>query len=99
MKNNQRNSRELERILEILHFLIVSARGLVEEPKIYGSMRLVQAAQHFLSLVDELGVHDEFLTEVQERLKLCPLENLPGEEQEFVEFLDALISFMANYAR
>ena len=68
----------------MLCFLIVSARTLVDEPKVYGSMRLVEAAERLLSLVDELGLHDEFLTEVRERLKLCPLENLPGEEGELV---------------
>ena len=98
MKSNQKNSQGLVKILEMLCFLIVSARTLVDEPKVYGSMRLVEAAERLLSLVDELGLHDEFLTEVRERLKLCPLENLPGEEGEFIKFLDELILFLAEQA-
>lgn len=50
-----------DELLLLIGFLLTSARGLVDEPKSYGSARLVEAAGRALDLMDQHGLIDDSL--------------------------------------
>jgi len=73
-------------------FMLVSARNLVDEPKFYGPLRLLESASRLSSLSERLGgaQKDQFLLAAKKKID----ENmrLVGEsEEKFVAFLDDLI--------
>jgi hypothetical protein len=49
------------RFFELLAYLSTSARGLVYEPKLYGPLRLLEAVDRLIDLMDELELADEEL--------------------------------------
>jgi hypothetical protein len=80
-------------------FFAVGARELMNEPKIYGPMRLIEALQHLTELAADSGIQDELLLEISKRIEAFPLEALPEGEEEFVEFMDELILLLATHVR
>lgn len=84
-------------VIRLICFMIVSARALVNEPKIYGPMRLVEATQRFICLVEHYGAHDELLAEVAKRIEEYPLDVLPEGEEEFIAFMDDLVALLATW--
>ena len=76
--------------LKLLSFVIISARGCVEEQKIHGPFRLVDTAERIITQLDNEGRIDEFLTEEREKIK----ENknmMMYDEEGFIRFLDELV--------
>ena len=84
-------------MIKLLCFLAVSARGLTDEPRIYGPMRLIEAAQRLVEVAESSGIHHELLTEVAQRIEAFPLDALPEGEEEFVEFMDELVVLLATW--
>jgi hypothetical protein len=100
MKDVQMNSDKLEsEVISLSCFLVVSARELMNEPKIYGPMRLIEATKHLTGLAADLGVHNELLLDVSQRIDAFSLEALPEGEEEFVEFMDELIMLLATWVK
>jgi hypothetical protein len=94
------NSDKLEsEVIRLSCFLVVSARELMNDPKIYGPMRLIEATQHLTGLAADFGVHNELLSEVSQRIDAFSLEALPEGEEEFVEFMDELILLLATWVK
>ena len=94
------NSDKLEsEVIGLICFFVVSARELTNDPKIYGPMRLIEATQHLTGLAADLGVHNELLLEVSQRIDAFSLEALPEGEEEFVEFMDELIMLLATWVK
>ncbi|MGB9726425.1 MAG: DUF6092 family protein [Fervidicoccaceae archaeon] len=82
-------SREYEYI-KLLSFLITSARGLVDEPQLYGPLRLIDAAARLISLMRSEGMDVSKL----ERLEKMIEENedlVMIDKGKFIEFLDELV--------
>ena len=75
----------------LITFLLTSARGCVNEPKMYGPFRLLDASKRLIDLLDARGLADEFLEQI--RIKLNEVERLMDQEDQknFVESLDDLI--------
>jgi len=78
----------VEEALGLLVFLVMSARGLMDEPKEYGPRRLLRAAQRVAQAT--IGI-----AEAQTRIALTELDvlieslfPLPEHEQQLVEVLD-----------
>lgn len=84
-------------VIRLLCFLAVSARELVDEPKIYGPMRLVEAAQRLVELAEDSGIRHDLLTEVAQRIEAFPLDALPEGEEEFVGFMDEIVVLLATW--
>ncbi len=84
-------------VIRLLCFLAVSARELVDEPRIYGPMRLVEAAQRLVKVAEGGGICNDLLTEVAQRIEAFPLDALPEGEEEFVEFMDDLVVLLATW--
>lgn len=90
------NEDQLEvEVVNLICFLIVSARGLMDEPRIYGPMRLMEATQRLIKLAEHCGIRSELVTGVEERIKAFPLDSLPEGKEKFVEFMDDLVVFLA----
>ena len=76
--------------LKLLSFVIISARGCVEEQKIHGPYRLVDTVERIISQLDNEGRIDEFLTKEREKIR----ENknmMMYDEEGFIKFLDELV--------
>jgi hypothetical protein len=86
-------------IVDLLCFLTVSARELVNEPKIYGPMRLIEATQQLTRLAADCGIRNQLLEEVSQRIEAFPLDALPEGEEEFNGFMDDLIVLLATWVR
>jgi len=91
------NSLQMESgIISLICFMVVSARELVNEPKFYGPMRLMEATQRLIQLAEGQGVHNELLTEVKKRITEYPLDALPEGKERFIEFIDELIALLVS---
>ncbi|MFA4646676.1 DUF6092 family protein [Pyrococcus kukulkanii] len=80
---------------KLLAFLITSARGCVDEPPLYGPLRLIDAAARLIEIMKEEGKATPELLELQELIeekKHLVMYN----EKEFIEFLDTLTKKLAK---
>lgn len=88
MKAEQLNREIFDHIL----FLLTAARGCVDEPHMYGPLRLVDAASRIIGIYfDAGGMSDEFLSKLKTKIdekKYLVMES----EDEFVKFIDELIA-------
>jgi len=76
-------------IFELICYMLISARNLDQETKMYGPFRLVDAASKLIEILEKNGIHDEFLSEVRSIIELNKNKLIEGKE-EFVSFLDNL---------
>ncbi|MFC2029320.1 DUF6092 family protein [Chloroflexota bacterium] len=83
--------------ISLVCFFVVSARELFNDPKYYGPMRLMEATQRLVEMVESSGVRSELLAKVSQRIEAMPLEALPEGEEEFVSSLDELIVALASW--
>ena len=75
----------------LISFLLTSARGCVDEPKMYGPFRLLDASRRLIDLLEARGLADGFLGQI--RIKMDEAEDLMDlkDEKRFIESLDDLI--------
>ena len=86
----------LERgIFELLCYMIVSARNLDQETKMYGPFRLVDAASRLIEILEESGIGDEFLSQVRSMIEANKYKVMTDKEG-FVAFLDDLVLKMVG---
>lgn len=83
-------------LFRLVCYVVTSARGLVDEPKLYGPMRLITAASELIGIMEDLGLADEFLKGVSGRIDRDARANLLKGDQAFIEFLDSLILLLAK---
>lgn len=77
-------------LLKLFCYIITSARGCVEEPKLYGPLRLLDSMERIITLLDNEGLANDFLR--KERAKIE--ENkylLMQDEKGFTKFLNELV--------
>lgn len=74
---------------ELLSFLITSARGLVDEPQMYGPLRLLDAAVKLINIMEKEGRLTDELREIRQ-LILEKSDLVIRDEKAFIEFLDEL---------
>lgn len=78
-------------IIKLLAYILTSARGCIDEPKIYGPFRLADSASKlFYSLKDNGLINDEginsIIDKIEEKKHTCM-----SDEQEFINMLDEVI--------
>jgi hypothetical protein len=83
--------------ISLVCFFAVSARELVNDPKFYGPMRLMEATQRLVEMLEKSGVHNDLLANISQRIEAFPFEALPEGEEEFVSFMDELIILLASW--
>lgn len=77
-----------EPLFELLCFMVVSARGLVDEPGIYGPFRLIDGASRLIGALAASGYSDEFVALMRERIDTGKL-TIQTDMDAFVDFLDS----------
>lgn len=90
MKGNMAEERFRFELLKLFCYIITSARGCVEEPKLYGPLRLIDSMARLISLLDTQGLADDFLrkegAKIEEKKYL-----VMQDERDFTKFLDELV--------
>jgi uncharacterized protein YfeS len=79
-------------LFELALFLLISARGCVDEPRIYGSFRLMDALSRLCEVYsksDKLAP-DEFLSKIKEQVDRDKYKSIQSEE-EFIKSMDDLV--------
>jgi len=76
-------------IFELLCYMIVSARNLDQETKMYGPFRLVDAASRLVETLEKSGIADEFLSQVRSMIEANKYKVMTDKEG-FLAFLDDL---------
>lgn len=77
-------------LLKLFCYLIASARGCIEEPKIYGPFRLIDSVERLITLLEDQGLADDFLK--REKTKIGEKKYLLMEDEKgFTKFLDELV--------
>ncbi len=80
---------------ELLAFLVTSARGLVDEPQVYGPLRLLDAAVKLIDIMEKEGIVTSELKELR-RLILEKSNLVMVDERAFIDFLDELSKKIAE---
>jgi len=76
-------------IFELICYMLISARNLDQETKMYGPFRLVDAASKLIEILEKNGICDEFLSQVRTIIESNKNKLIEGKE-EFLSFLDDL---------
>lgn len=77
-------------LFELFCFMVSSARGLMDEPKVYGPFRIIDAMSRLISILEKHGLADEFLVREREKIEGGKYSVMDSEES-FKEFLDSLV--------
>ncbi len=91
MELKESNSAQLKaQAVKLLCFMISSARGLLDEPKLYGPRRLVDAAEKLLELLEEADIYDPSWREMANHIH-SGKALMHRDEDYSKEFLDSLM--------
>jgi hypothetical protein len=83
-------------VLKLFSYMITSARGCVDEPKLYGPFRLVDSMCRWFHLLRENGfIDDKGLAEVVDLVDQAKYTCMTDEAQ-FVSMLDHAVSIMVD---
>ena len=82
---------EFEReFFELICFMVTSARNLIQENRLYGPLRLVDAASRLVDILEKLDLKSPRLEAIKERIEEG--ENTVMEsEEKFTAFLENLV--------
>jgi hypothetical protein len=87
----ERSSSARDGAFGLATYLLASARGCVDEPKLYGPLRLVEAISRLVALTETADfAKDEFLIQAKEKIDANKHLVMESEE-EFTKFLDDLL--------
>ena len=82
--------------LRYITYLVTSARGCINEPKIYGSFRLIDSATKFFetlrknNLIDDQEI-SEIIALIEEKKYSCMFD-----EKEFIAMLDHVVDKLVD---
>jgi len=76
-------------IFELICYMLISARNLDRETKMYGPLRLVNATSKLIEILEKNGIYDELLSQVRTIIEANKYKVMTDKE-EFVAFLDDL---------
>jgi thymidine phosphorylase len=77
-------------LFELICYMIVSARNLDQETKMYGPFRLVDATSKLIEILEKNGIYDEFFSQVKTIIEANKYKVMTDKEG-FIAFLDDLI--------
>ncbi len=84
-----------ERIFELISYMVVSARNLLDETPLYGPFRLVDAASRLIALLGEEGKATPELQKLREMIEAEKYSVMQGRE-EFRSYLDSLVEAIVD---
>lgn len=77
-------------ILKLISYMIVSARGLVLEPKLYGPLRLIDSVSRLVAILDKKGLATKELLELKEKIDKNKTVLMVSREK-FIDLLKELV--------
>jgi hypothetical protein len=80
-----------EKVFELVSYMGISARNLLDEPNEYGPFRLVDAVSRLIEILHHMDIGSERLRKIKAQID-AGKASVMGEEKEFHEFLDRLVS-------
>lgn len=80
-----------ENAFELVSYMVVSARNLLDEPPRYGPFRLVDAASRLVENLNKIDLGSERLEKIKAQIE-AGKHSVMASEEEFHEFLDSLVS-------
>lgn len=83
---------------QLLAFLIASARGCIDEPHIYGSLRLIDAAEKTINIILKKHGEIEEMREISKKIEKARSLVLVDEEK-FAETLDEIMIQISKILR
>lgn len=99
MKASHVNAQELQdAFLELLTYLAASAHGAVDEPRLYGPLRLIEAAQRTINLMDRFDLSDNDLNRIAERF-IDEAMVISTDESQCATFADEMVLLFARKLR
>jgi len=87
-----------ENAFELVSYMVVSARNLLDEPPRYGPFRLVDAASRLVENLNKTDLGSERLEKIKTQIEAGKYSVMTSEE-EFHEFLDSLVSSLIEDMR
>jgi len=84
-----------EEIFELVSYMAVSSRNLLEEPARYGPFRLVDAASRLIDILEEAEMSSPRLAAVRDKIETGKYSAM-GTEEEFEDFLESVVFFLVD---
>ena len=84
-----------EKIFELVSYMVVSARNLLDETPQYGPFRLVDAVSRLVEILENMELSSGRLNTLRSQIEEGKVSVMAGEE-EFREFLESLVSFLVK---
>ncbi len=78
------------KLFDLTLFFLTAARGCVDEPQIYGPLRLIDGLSRVLQIQNITGVNDPFLLSLKKEIDEKKYVVMASEEK-FIKFIDELI--------
>ena len=79
-----------EKIFELVSYVVVSARNLLEEPARYGPFRLVDTVSRLVDILEEAGMSSDRLNAVRDKIEEGKYSAM-GPEEEYEAFLESTV--------
>ena len=80
-----------EKVFELVSYMVISARNLLDEPNEYGPFRLVDAVSRLIEILHHMDIGSERLRNIKTQID-AGKDSVMAEEKEFHAFLDRLVS-------
>jgi hypothetical protein len=84
-----------EKIFELVSYMTVSARNLLDEPARYGPFRLVDSVSRLVDILEANGLSSGRLAVLQENIERLKYSAM-GPEEEYRAFLEGLVSLLVD---
>ena len=75
-----------EKVYELISYMVVSARNLLDEPARYGPFRLVDATRRLIILLKDIGISSQRMNKVLENMEAAE-DSAMGPEGEYKSLL------------
>jgi hypothetical protein len=89
MDTHKKDAFEQE-FFELVCFMVTSARNLIQENKLYGPLRLVDAASRLVDVLERLDLKSPRLEVIKERIEEGE-DTVMESEEKFTAFLENLV--------
>lgn len=78
------------KVFELICYMVTSACNLLNENRLYGPFRLVDATSRLITLLEDEGVESDRLKEIRERI-IAGQYSVMEDEKIFADFLQDLV--------
>lgn len=81
---------------QLLVFLITSARGCLDEPPIYGPLRLLDGASRVINIMEKEGITHETILKIKNKIQMA-IDIIMTDENEFVKIVDDITKDLGDF--